>query len=226
MASTAPANTAFGTIQLLARQREDIVRELAQLSETDCRAPAQWAGIQRNVNFLLRAFSLHELDHLQHLQKLVAARGRSFNEPQLLLAKAQALRGELLSLLLSLSDEEFDTGGPGADDWSPRQIVEHLLEVDAGYANNIRNAVAVSAGASLTGPGFCGTRCVSETPSPIDLSRLADRYSVTPSVVEDLYARRRAGARDAELVNLLQQADRGGLDAERAHALVAELPER
>jgi hypothetical protein len=90
--------------------------------------------------------------------------------------------------------------------------------------------VAVSAGAiadaTLTGPGFCGTRCVSETPSPIDLSRLADRYNVTSSVVEDLYARRRAGARDAELINLLQQTDRGGLDAERAHALVAELPER
>ena len=144
MASTAPANTALETIQLLARQREDIVHELGQLSETDCRAPAQWAGIQRNVNFLLRAFSLHELDHLQHVQKLLTARGRSFNEPQLLLAKAQALRGELMSLLLSLTDEEFDTGGPGPDDWSPRQIVQHLREVDAGYADNIRKAVAAA----------------------------------------------------------------------------------
>lgn len=144
MASTAPASTPFETIQQLARQREAVVRELAQLSESDCRAPAQWAGIQRNVNFLLRAFSLHELDHLQHLQKLLTARGRSFSEPQLLLAKAQALRGEVLSLLLSLSDEEFDTSGPGADDWSPRQIVEHLLEVDASYAQNIRNAVTAA----------------------------------------------------------------------------------
>ncbi len=67
---------------------------------------------------------------------------------------------------------------------------------------------------------------VHETPSPIDLSSLANRFNVTSSVVEDLYARRRAGARDAELVNLLQQEDRGGLDSERARALVAELPER
>ena len=44
--------------------------------------------------------------------------------------------------------------------------------------------------------------------------------------MEDLYARRRAGARDAELVNLLSQEDRGGLDREQARALVAELPAR
>ena len=65
-----------------------------------------------------------------------------------------------------------------------------------------------------------------ETPSPIDLTSLASRYNVSSAVVEDLYARRRAGARDAELINLLQQPDRGGLDTERARALVADLPER
>jgi hypothetical protein len=129
------------TVQQLTRQREQIVRELAQLSEADCKAPAEWAGIQRNVNFLLRAFSLHELDHIQHLHKLLAARGRHFNEPQVLLSKAQALRGELVALLLSLSDEEFDAGGPNPEDWSPRQLVEHLTQVDARYADNVRKAV-------------------------------------------------------------------------------------
>jgi hypothetical protein len=133
-------------IQRLARQREDIVHELAQLAEADCRAPAQWAGTQRTVNFLLRAFSLHELDHLQHVQKLLAARGRHFSEPQILLSKAEALRGEMLALLMSLTDEEFDTGGPNPGDWSPRQIVEHLLQVDAGYADTIRKSVAAARG--------------------------------------------------------------------------------
>ena len=65
-----------------------------------------------------------------------------------------------------------------------------------------------------------------ETPAPIDLSRLEAKYGVSSAVLEDLYARRRAGARDPELVNLLVQPDRGGLDLERARALVAELPQR
>lgn len=73
--------------------------------------------------------------------------------------------------------------------------------------------------------GSCRMRDVHETPSPTNLSSLADKYSVSSSVVEDLYARRRAGARDAELINLLQQKDRGGLDPERARALAAELPQ-
>jgi hypothetical protein len=133
--------SAMDTVQQLTQSREQIVRELAQLSEADCRYPAQWAGVQRNVNFLLRAFSLHELDHLQHLHKLLAARGRGFSEAQILLSKAQALRGELEALLLSLSDEEFDAPGQGPDDWSIRQLVEHLAKIDETYANNIRASV-------------------------------------------------------------------------------------
>jgi hypothetical protein len=67
---------------------------------------------------------------------------------------------------------------------------------------------------------------MSDTPVPADLTPLAARYGISPAVVEDLYARRRAGARDAELINLLSQQDRGGLDRERARALVDELPAR
>ena len=65
---------------------------------------------------------------------------------------------------------------------------------------------------------------MSDAPVPADLTPLAARYGISPAVVEDLYARRRAGAHDAELINLLSQQDRGGLDRERARALVDELP--
>ena len=58
---------------------------------------------------------------------------------------------------------------------------------------------------------------------PTSLRSLRDTES-PPLFVEDLYARRRAGAHDAELVNLLSQQDRGGLDGEQARALVDELP--
>jgi hypothetical protein len=138
----ATATPLHETIRHLTSERELIVRELAQLSDADCRLPAQWGGLQRNVNFLLRAFSLHELDHLQHVHKLLAQRGRHFSEAQILLSKAQALRGEVVALLLSLSEDEFDAPGASADDWSVRQLVEHLAQVDANYANTIRQAVA------------------------------------------------------------------------------------
>jgi hypothetical protein len=147
----ATTTTALDSIQQLTQERERIVSELAQLSEADCRYPAQWAGIQRNVNFVLRTFSLHELDHIQHLHKLLTARGRGFTEAQILLSKAQALRGELEALLLSLSDEEFDAAGAGPDDWSIRQLVEHLGKVDTSYANHIRAAVEQGRSVPLAG---------------------------------------------------------------------------
>ena len=74
---------------------------------------------------------------------------------------------------------------------------------------------------------FCDRVAGMDTsPEPADLDAVAAKYHVSPAVVEDLYARRRAGARDAELVNLLGQQDRGGLAPEQARALVAELPPR
>src|SRR5215208_560456 len=123
-------------VERLNRERERIVGELAQLGDADCKLPAQWGGTQRNINFLLRAFSLHELDHLQHLNRLLVERGRHFNQAQVLLSKAQALRGELVAQLLSLSDEEFEAKSDGSDEWSIRQLVEHLTQTDQLYANN------------------------------------------------------------------------------------------
>jgi hypothetical protein len=67
---------------------------------------------------------------------------------------------------------------------------------------------------------------MNDSPAPIDLTRLSTRYVVSVAVLDDLYARRRAGALDAELINLLTQHDRGGLDRERARAVVAKLPAR
>jgi hypothetical protein len=134
-------SSVIDSVQKVSSARERVVRELGSLSEADCRYPAEWAGLQRNVNFLLRVFSLHELDHLQHLHKLLAARGRHFSEAQILLSKAQALRGELLALVLSLDEEEFNASGPGEGDWSIRQLIEHLADVDSRYAENIRRSV-------------------------------------------------------------------------------------
>lgn len=61
-------------------------------------------------------------------------------------------------------------------------------------------------------------------PSPADLEALGARYSVSLRALEDLVARRRAGAGDGELIHLLRQPDWGGLSQDQATQLVAELP--
>jgi hypothetical protein len=144
---SAPNPGAQALVQRLRSQRDEVLTELAQLTDAECRLPAAWGGTQRTVNFLLRAYSTHEMDHLQHAERLLRARGRTFSEAQLLLKRMQALRGEMEALLLSLSDEELDATGPEADDWSIRRLAEHLLSVDAGYLRDVRAGLAEANGA-------------------------------------------------------------------------------
>lgn len=134
-------SAAAAAVQQLRAQRDEALRELARLTEQDCRYPAPWGGVTRTVNFMLRAFSLHELDHLQHAQRLLRGRGADLGEAQLLLMKAQALRGELEALVLGLTDEQFEAAGPD-DEWSIRQLVDHVRQTDRGYFETTRNAVA------------------------------------------------------------------------------------
>jgi hypothetical protein len=134
-------NLAETAVAKLRDEREETLRRLLTLAESDCRYPAKWAGTDRSVNFLLRAFSLHQLDHLQHAQKLLRDRGWSFTEPQILLMKAQALLGELEAMFLSLSDDDFTRMGPNEEDWSAQQMVEHLAAVERAYREEILRAV-------------------------------------------------------------------------------------
>ena len=60
-----------------------------------------------------------------------------------------------------------------------------------------------------SGIDSCDTADMNDSPAPIDLTRPSTRYAVSVAVLDDLYARRRAGAHDAELIDLLTQRDRG-----------------
>jgi hypothetical protein len=64
----------------------------------------------------------------------------------------------------------------------------------------------------------------SDRSTPGDLEALGRQYGVSPDAMEDLAARRRAGAHDGELLNLLGQPHWGGLSRQDAAALIAQLP--
>lgn len=127
-------------MEALRAERDVVLGELGALADRELRYPATWANIPRTMNFLLRSFALHEIDHLQHVQRLLRERGVQLSEAQLILMKAQALRGEMEGLLLTLTDEQFEAAGPG-DSWSAQQLVEHLGNTDRQYLANARKAL-------------------------------------------------------------------------------------
>jgi hypothetical protein len=86
------ASRAEAAIAKLRNERDETLRTLLSLPEPSCRLPARWAGTDRTVNFLLRMFTSHQMDHMQQLQKMLRDREHTLTEPQVLLMRAQAMQ--------------------------------------------------------------------------------------------------------------------------------------
>ena len=142
MATTNPASgTTHGLAQeavaALRRERAQTIDALLGLSEDDVKERIDWRGTPQSVNLRLQLFSGHLLDHQQHLLKLLAARGRTLSTAEWMLMKAAGEMAQFEVLCLALSDEEFGAGGPGDDDWSARQIIEHVTSSERGYRERL-----------------------------------------------------------------------------------------
>lgn len=91
----------------------------------------------------LRRVMLRFGDHLrEHTTQLVAARediGAAQTMPQRVLARAQEAYGGLLGATVGLGDEHLDEV-PEAGEWTPRQILEHIISTQGAYLDLIRRA--------------------------------------------------------------------------------------
>ena len=127
-------------IAKLRAERDETLRTLLSLTEEECQLPAEWSKTRRTINFLLRQFTTHQLDHLQHLHKMLREQGRWLSEAEILLSKSQATQGELEALILSLSDAEFTRVQAQEGGWSPKDLVEHVAEIERDYRAEIQKS--------------------------------------------------------------------------------------
>src|SRR5712691_10646440 len=97
----------------------------------------EWYGRRQSVGHMLRQFASHSLDHFQHLHRLLQARGRNITEAQLLLMKVEAAQAEFTLLVRSLSDAEYTQTGPNDGDWSAAQILDHVIDYERKYREQI-----------------------------------------------------------------------------------------
>ena len=82
----------------------------------------------------------HEIEHTIHLAKTVRSLGVHLSEAEQILEELAESRGKLIGMLSTLTDEELDTK-PSAEDWSPREVVDHILEVEeVSYSGQIISA--------------------------------------------------------------------------------------
>ena len=94
-----------------------------------------------SVRFMFYRLVAHEIEHTIHLAKTVRSLGVHLSEAEQILEELAESRGKLIGMLSTLTDEELDTK-PSAEDWSPREVVDHILEVEEGsYSDQIINAL-------------------------------------------------------------------------------------
>lgn len=115
-----------------------LIEELTPLERAELKYEtemARWNTVRRVM--------LRFGDHLrEHTTQLVAAREAAGDEqtmPQRMLARAQEAYGVLLGALVGLEDESLDAA-PDPNEWSPRQVLEHMIATQQQYLEAIRCA--------------------------------------------------------------------------------------
>ena len=122
-------------------QRAGVQEFLAGVAEDKMLAPTTYGQREVNLRFMFYRLVAHELEHTVQMVKALNGIGRFQSEAQLILGRLQAARGELEALLIGLTDEELDQA-PSDGEWSPRQVLEHIIEVEDAYTKRMTDALS------------------------------------------------------------------------------------
>jgi hypothetical protein len=113
--------------------------ELERLPPERLDATSSWGRGPADVRFLLLRIVDHEEEHQMHIAGLLAGAGFRQTTAQRILAAAERTRGELLGVLVGLTDEDLDLAPVG--EWPLRHTLEHILRSEERYLAATRYAV-------------------------------------------------------------------------------------
>lgn len=124
--------------EMHALQRQ-ILEELGELPreafryETDS---PRWNTVRR----VLLRFGDHVREHTTQLAAAREAIGADQTMTERILAQAQWAYGYFLGAMVGLQDEDLDRE-PEPGEWSVRQVLEHMVQIQRDYLANVRYAL-------------------------------------------------------------------------------------
>lgn len=123
-------------LQKMEALQQQILAETGQLERHELKydtGNARWNSVRRVM--------LRFGDHVrEHTTQLIAARedvGAKQTMPQRMLARAMETYGVFLGAMVGLQDQDLDKV-PEPGEWTPRQILEHLVTTQQFYLNLVR----------------------------------------------------------------------------------------
>ena len=115
-------------LKQMAESRANVIAKLKDVPDTAMTLPIPNRDKMyiRSVFYRLVA---HEIEHTIHLAKTLRSLNVHVSEAEQILEELEQSRGKLIGMLSTLTDEELDTK-PSDEDWSPREVVDHILKVE------------------------------------------------------------------------------------------------
>ena len=130
-------------LEKMRANRDALNQRLEALPEEQMGLVAPWGRQEMPIRTILYRLVNHELEHTVHLVKTLRDLDIDATEAQLILATLQEARGRLEGLLVGISDADFDRAPEG--EWSPRQILQHILDTEESYPRGIERALQETA---------------------------------------------------------------------------------
>lgn len=128
-------------LETMRERRAKTLEQVLSVPEEQMLAPAKYGDRDVNVRFMFYRLVTHQIEHTIHLTKTLNALGITQGEAGLILKSLQVASGELEGLIVGLTDEDLDRS-PGEDDWTLREVLEHILSAEKSYSNRIDEALA------------------------------------------------------------------------------------
>jgi uncharacterized damage-inducible protein DinB len=122
--------------RLLSRMREvrqETLRLLEDLEEDELLEPCNRFG---NIRQVIELLVWHERDHYGQIRKNRRHTAAGTKSVNLLMSDLMAARGMVEGMLLGLASEDLDAV-PSEGGWSIRQVVEHLIEGEVEFREQI-----------------------------------------------------------------------------------------
>ena len=129
---------------MLARLRsslDETIGKLEDVEEEQMLLTIPSSRASNNVRQIFYRLLGHEYEHTVHMVKALTGLGVEQTEAQLILSRIRSAQGQLEGLLVGLSDEDLDRSHADGE-WTPRQVIEHIIEVHQMYSRGILEALA------------------------------------------------------------------------------------
>ena len=119
--------------QKLLDQRIETIERLKDIGNERLEVEGPRGRPLRSTAWLL---ANHELSHTVQVEKTRQALGAMPSEVHMILGHALTARAALAAAMVGMSDEELERK-PAPDQWSVREIVEHVLKYDPMFTERL-----------------------------------------------------------------------------------------